>query len=1647
MSNDSEQKEVGSPDQTPKVTPSYTEIKDPKAESPEERKPPRRHLIPWGWLRIPLKIILWLIVIVLLIPVLLYIPPVQRFVKDTACKIVNKSTGMDIAIGEFRLGFPLNVRLNDVVVLDQHRDTMVSARSAIVDVKPLPLLKLDVQLKQLQLLDGYYRMVSPDSSMILSVRAGLLKTDDKARADIRTMDISLNKALLRDGNLSLYMDVWKKKPTPTDTTTTAMTISAADIVMENFTFGMSMLPTIDTLSLAANNIHLRKGVVNLAKNEVTWRKVSVDGGKAVYLTPTPEYVKSHPAPVTDTAEESDASAPMVIRGDTIMIDNFAALYGVKGAQPLPGFDPSYIEVSDVAVSMIDFYNEASTVLLPITRLQASERSGLTIVEGSGTIGVDSVGLKLHDVKINTPYSRIAATANVPFALMAMETSSPPMSLTADARIGVTDINCFMPDIKEYTSIIPAGKPIDLVANADGTLSHLVINNLDARISGVLALRAKGYADNVLDLKKLIASVKFDGDLADPSIAHRFIGESGVKVPAFKLTGEATARNENYGADFTLRTTAGDLAAKGHVGMNSERYKADVAVNHLNVAAIYPSLGIGEVTASLSADGAGFDPLNGKAQTNVDLNVLSLYYQKQHLTDISLKALLDHNTFNISGQSRNKGAQFLLDGKGSIEPDLYTADIRLDLQDINLEELGLSETMNNGSGIVRLTGTASPKRWLYDVNLALEQIDWNLPGQYIHLPNGLTANLNSTENTTALTVDADRTTLKFSALTGMERLIDDFTQLGEVVNKQIAERFISVDEITNCLPPFALSVRASGRGVLQQFLAPSGMSIDTVYGIIGKDSLLKGAVNLRRFMSSSINIDTVTLNLKQRNTLLDYKLHVGNRPGTLDEFAKIDLNGYIGTDRLALSLTQHNLKGEMGYRLGSTVALSDSVLSLHFTPLNSTIAYLPWKFNADNFVDFNIYNRKIEANLEAESRESSIMLRTEPIDTIGTDQLHVVLKNIKVEDFLRMSVFAPPITASINSDLKVIYTGTRLEGNGTLGINQLTYNKNKIGDFDLDLSAGMLGDRDSEIMAALKINGKRALGVYAALRNDSTGAFEPDSVGLRLMQFPLEIANPFLDNMVKLKGSLDGGMRMRGSFTSPVLNGYLKFDSVSVQVPMIGADLALDNDPIKIKDNIIDFGQFEIKGANANPLVLSGTVDATSFSNMGFDMSLDGNNFQLIGSKRNSTADLTGKLFLDLGAKVRGPMEHLDVSANLNILGTTDVLYTLSTPPDQIVQSNANESIVKFVNFNDTTQVVKADSVAQAMAIRVTAKVAISPGTRAAVDLSGSGKVELQPTANLTYFQNYMGDMRLNGNVTLGEGYVRYSIPVIGEKRFQFDPASYVNWTGNVMNPQLHIIATDEMKANVTTDGNSRLVNFIVGLNVTNNLSSPKVAFTLSTNDDITIENELASMTADQRQTQAMNLLLYGQYTGQNTKGNANLGGNMLYSFLESQLNSWAAKTIKGVDLSFGIDQYDKTTNGVSNTQTSYSYQVSKSLFNNRFKINVGGNYSTDSSADENLSDNLISDISVEYILKQTQDLSMSLSLFRHTGYESILEGEITETGVGFLMKRKLNNMFQLFLFHRKHKKKDSELPVVPDSLSTAITVKETDSIPQHDSSK
>ena len=60
--------------------------------------------------------------------------------------------------------------------------------------------------------------------------------------------------------------------------------------------------------------------------------------------------------------------------------------------------------------------------------------------------------------------------------------------------------------------------------------------------------------------------------------------------------------------------------------------------------------------------------------------------------------------------------------------------------------------------------------------------------------------------------------------------------------------------------------------------------------------------------------------------------------------------------------------------------------------------------------------------------------------------------------------------------------------------------------------------------------------------------------------------------------------------------------------------------------------------------------------------------------------------------------------------------------------------------------------------------------------------------------------------------------------------------------------------------------------------------------------------------------------------------------------------------------------------------------------------------------------------------SRFLQLFHHTGYESVLEGEIIETGLGIVLRKKIRKLSHLFIFKDRNKNKTINDTIVNPEL-------------------
>ena len=1532
-----------------------------------------------------------------------YSPWLQDCMRERLVERMNQSPSVQMRIGEMRLKFPFDLTMSDVLMVE-HGDTIIEAGMLDAKVSLRTILDGKIELKEANLSNARYQIGAMDSASCLVIRGKDVKVD-RSTVVLSPMDIHVTKMTLDSAKVSMYINPIDTFVSP-ESEPSPLKIRVDEIDYKNLTYEMQLMPVIYQLSTTIKNGSVNGVAVDVMGQTVEVNSFAGNGMSASYIMPDSTQIANTKVIVNENIR---ASSPWTVKVHDIDLKDSQALYATYGIKPVPGLDFEYIEASDVNLHIKDFYNKATDVKIPLS-IQGTERCGVNL-DASGTIDIDSVGLAINDFTLKTTSGTDLKADGYMGTQLTIDDPNEPLRLTTSGILSVADVNMMFPDFSPYFAGLREGADIDYDILLKGVSSNLDISKFELFIDHHIKLAASGNVKNVFEPEKLSGSIFLDGTVTDISNwTDDFLKDSGITIPALTIKGDASFGDEIYAANLTMHTKTGILALKGAFNGHIDNYDLDLKANSLSVDAIYPELGIGSITTTVKAHGTGFDFLKPQTVADVDVDLTKIEYHKKTFKDIQLKAKVGNDHASVYLNSKNPGLDLHLDANGVIENRHYIWDIDLDSRDVDLAELGLSDTPAVISADANLKADITLNLKDIIATLDLNKLEYKTSDANFSLDNSKLI-LSTTDTLTNLTAQNRDLYAFYSSPLPLDSIMGRVDKVSRILDSQYSHHEIDIPQLQKAIMPFTLDIEGGNDNAVAQMLAENNINFNKISVLASNDSSLYFNTKVLNFSFNEIKLDSIDFNIKQVGPQLNYIATVNNKPGTMDEWAHIDLSGYFKTGKLGINLEQKNIKNQVGFDLGATLSLNaDSTMTLHFEPYTPTINYRKWDVNNDNFINFDFRHYHLDADLKMKSDVSTIALYTEHAKSTdkelhGADEdLILQLFDIQLQDWIALDPFAPPIKGNLSAGIRLNWEDMSLNGNGTVDLTDFTYGKERVGDFSADI--GLETDTKGKIKTEIDlwVNNQKTV-VLNGVLNDSTKT-SPFNLDFEMIHFPLTVANPFISDMAKLSGSLNGKMDIQGNANAPVLNGYLAFEDANIDVDMIGSTFVMTSDTIPVKDNIIKFNKFHIFGANENPLDINGTVDMTSIVSPNIAVDLNADNMQIVNSvKARRGADVYGKAFIGLKSTVRGNLDYLNVNANVSVLPGTNVTYILAGGATALETQTAGD-MVKFVNFADTAAVAAADSLKlEGMVLNLTANLDILTGTIINVDLgtNAQDRVQLQGTGNFTYISSPIGSGRLTGRYTFNGGFFKYAPPLISNLNFAFTEGSYVAFSGDIMNPQFNIKAIERMKANVSQAGqNSRLIYFDIILSVIGSLDSFKPSFNLETDDDVTVANELASMSPTQRESEAINLLLYNTYTGGSTKATSNLNGNPLFSFLTNSVNSWLANNVHGIDLSIGVDQYDQTTNGSTSTTTSYSYRVSKSLFNDRFKIVVGGSYSDDANDDNNVAENLINDISFEYYLNNAR--TMYVKLFRHTGFESILEGEITQTGVGFVYKKRISRL-------------------------------------------
>ena len=1524
-------------------------------------KKPIKKALKWLGITVATPIALFL-----LLAILLYIPPVQNFAVHQVANYLSGNLGMDVRIDKVRLAFPLDLAVHHMTAVEKG-DTLLNADRLRLNVKLMPLFEGRADVDGFEL----YGLVIDTKSYISDTRikghAGQL-TAAAHGVDWEKELVNLDHARLHDADIYVTLSDTAKKDTTESKAKWNIAVKKVDIERSKVHLQMPG----DSMRIYANlgRAALRGGAFDTGRNYYAVKALQLQDCDVNYDIP---YIK-----------------------------------------PVAGIDPNHIAVKRLTL-MLDTlsYNNEGVLRAGLRGLTLHEKCGLDVTRLSGSVYMDTTQLRLPALQLRTPASRIDADVAFDFKAFSAGKGGHCQAMV-DASIGYDDIRTLATGYvdKAYLRALPH-RPLAIKGTVSGNIDHLRLPSLTLNMPGVLQASANGYTNYVT---KDWRNGKFNFNLRTKSMAavRQLMPASlkqSINVPdGLSLRGKAAFNGNRYDADIKAGIGRGSLAAKAKLDVKRETYNVVATAHQLPIASIVRGVPVGPFSGSLRASGSGWDVMSPRASLTADAKVNALSYERYPLGGISVKANLRGGKAVAHFEADNP----LLQGNGHIEALLgrhnYEVAVKASLPNLDLKKLGVTaDTLYFGTDI-DIKATANKAFTAYALSGSIANNHFTTQ-RMSAMAKDILFDLATSRDTTTANISAGDLRLRLGAKGDIPHLGTHLARFANELQKEAKTYNIDQERLKTYLPVMAFYLDAGRDNPLYNIARMKGYSFSSAYVNLNTDPHvgMTGDARMGALNVGALLLDTIDTHIFQDSTGVQMRGLVKNgkkNPNPLE----VRMRSYVMRSGAGIELSYYDSEGERGVDVGLQAALVDGGLNIHLYPENPVLAYRNFKVNKDNYI-FLGKDNSIRADVDLLADDGTgLKIYGEPKDSVN--DLTVSVNQVNLGELSAVLPYMPKLSGMLSGDVHVTDDSQhkQLSAMASLTADNFKYEDMPLGNVGIDAVYLPKTGGEHHASAFISSNGEEVLTCNGTYFDRDGGTFEGDA---QLHDFPLQMLNGFMAGTdVALKGIAGGDLRVNGSLDKPVINGSLDLDSAHIYSDVYGFDLRTDERALDIKDSRIIFSDYRLFSTGKEPMVLNGTFDMSDFERMRMDFAMRANNFELINTRKKAQSMLFGKVYANYVGTLKGTTDNLSLRGKLEVLDRTDVTYILKDSPLSV--DDRLHDLVQFTNFKDSTQTAQPEKAVDG-GMDITMGISISDAAIFHCNLSDDGQsyVKLEGGGDMTLRMTQQGDMRMTGLFTTNSGEMKYQLPVIPLKTFQIVQGSYVQFTGDVMNPTLNIAAKERTKAVVTEDDKQRSVAFDVGVKITKPLNDMGLEFTIEAPEDLNIQNQLASMSAEQRGKAAVTMMATGMYMTDETmmSGSGFKANNALNAFLQSEIQNIAGSALKTIDINLGVES---GTSQTGTSTTDYSFQFAKRFWGNRISVIIGGKVSTGADA-TNSAESFINNVSVEYRLDQGATRYVKAFYDRDT--QDPLEGQLTKTGAGLVLRRKTDKLGELFIFRNKSKKK------------------------------
>ncbi len=1501
------------------------------------------------------------IALVVLLTFLLYLPPVQRWAVDTAAQFAREHTGWDVAIQRVRLNPLLDIELQGLVV--QSEELSLEAEAVVIDPDFSQLYKFTVGVESIDL-----RQMSVDTrTMIASMH--IKGSLENFHLDADAIDLMQQQATLSNATLSgADIDLQMRDTTVVDTTESApvpWTLTVGNIAVCDSRIAFHMPHDSMRVCAAIQEARVLGGTLDL--------------GKECYQL------------------------------DSISVLSDSIIYDLPHQPRMSGLDYNHLALGDIVLNASQFSFCGGDLAISLDDLIATERCGLKFSTANGKISIGKNIFSLREFQLATAHSSAKADVELPFAALERG-GAAALAARLTAHVGAADLTMCLPEMQQF---LPAGG-VSLRASVGGNMERMRIDTLRLVAEPWASLEASGAVTRLLDEGNMGGEIVYHARTYDMRQVARMAGmQQRLHIPSLTARGAMKIQGTKYAIDTRMQQADGraDMSAKYDAADDS--YNLNTDIRNLQLHNFLPQDSVSRLTARAHFRGRGFDFRHPSARLAGYVCIDSLGYKHHNLGGLRTSVKMAGGRADVDLLARNTLLQAQACVEAEIAKRLSLAHFSLSLNKADLYGLGLVEKPFVLRMLMQMNGSSN-LRDRHRLRGSVRALELALSDTTFH-PQDMDVSILLNPDTTQVFAHAGDLRLRFRSPQSLDSLLARSSALSDAVVQQLEQRQLDQPLLKRLLPDMEVTLSSGTDNPAYDILrAAKGITLQSMRMQLHTDSLqgVNGEGYIHRLIMGGMQVDTITLHMAQNAAdVLGAHLHVANNAKNRQVVFRSDVKAMLAPNGIGMSMTFHDARGRKGVDIGAEIRVVDEGLKLHLSPYNPVLAYRNFTLNPNNFVMLH-KDRRLEADVDLLADDGTgFKLYTTPNETALQD-ITLSIHDFNLGELSAVIPYFPNIEGMLGGDVHFVQDEQSMSVSVDTQVRRMKYEGASLGTMALNATYLPNADGSHFVDGILMHEGAQIAMLSGTYSPEEGGSLDAMAA---LQHLPLSLANGFVPNgEFALAGYADGELEVQGPLARPVMNGHLSTDSMRINSELYSLNLRFPNDTLVVHDSRLLLNRIEAYSKGAQPLVLDGVIDMRDMADVGLSLDVQARNFELINAPKSRRAITYGKVYVDIFSRLSGTLSDMQLRGMLRVLGKTNVTYVLTDSPLTVEDQLAD--LVTFVDFTAEEDPIPVQQTKpQNIDMRLSVSIEQAAQVHCLLSPDGANYINIEGGGDLTLSYNTLENMRLHGRYTIVSGEMNYTLMVMSLRDCTIKSGSYVEFTGDMLNPRLHLTATERVKTTVYEDKAPRSVNFEVGVELSQTLNDIGMAFTIDAPEDMAISGQLATMTKEGRGKVAVTMLATGMYLTDEGNAQGFSGTNALNSFLQTQISAISSKALKSVDINFGMDN---TTSATGATQTDYNFSFAKRFWGNRISLIIGGKVSSGSDV-QNTGESIVDNVSIEYRLDNTATRYVRVYYDRST--ESLMEGEITEMGAGIVLRRKSTKLGELFIFKKdKSKNKSTE---------------------------